>query len=92
MTGQAQMIRLFAQAVRDQPFTKRQLEIGNMSRMTTIPPLEHGEKRLDFPKNEGQSRLNPGDQDGASEPTTHLSWKNAKFSTEKLPQIEMRRQ
>ena len=50
MNGQGQMIRLFARACRDQPFTQFELEQGNRDRRKIIRLLGLDEPRIDLTK------------------------------------------
>lgn len=80
MNGQGQIIRLFSQALRVEPFTKQQLEIGNVDRRAFLPRLKDGEKPLEFPHVMGPSKL--GKDVWGSEPVD-ASWKMVRFTFDK---------
>lgn len=50
MVGQAQVIRLFAQACRSEPFTEEQMMTGNAHRQNAIPLLEQYSIEIDAPE------------------------------------------
>ncbi|KAF2102082.1 hypothetical protein NA57DRAFT_73519 [Rhizodiscina lignyota] len=82
MNGQGQLIRLFARALsHDEPFTKQQVEIGNIDRREFLPRLKNGEKAPGFEHLFGPSKLGQNTWGAAGPPA---SWKMARFPSEKL--------
>lgn len=57
MNGQGQLIRLFAQAMRGEPFTTEQLKWGNIDRRSVVPPLKDGEIAPDFKHFRSESKI-----------------------------------
>lgn len=89
MTGQAQLIRLFALAMRAIPFTPAQVEIGNIDRILAIPKLRSREARMEFPIFKREKRPRDSVQDLCSEVTSDAIWKTVRFPAESLSWLKV---
>ena len=75
MTGQAQLIRLFAFAMRGNPFTQAPAKIGNIDRVLAVPKLNPREARMEFPMFKREKNPRDSVHEVCSEVTSEAIWK-----------------
>lgn len=87
MTGQAQLIRLFALAIRGDSFTRTQVEIGNIDRGLAIPKLDSREAHMKFPMFKREKRPRDSVQSVCGEVASDAVWKMVNFPAENLSHL-----